>query len=104
MRTINLTTGEPLTLDGDLMTVLEALYKEISAKHELQSTFEDMAREATRKGKLSATDVARATIAGVKEGTFYILTHQNIRPSIEARFADIRESRAPTNMVPKAHA
>ena len=45
MRTINLTTGEPLTLDGDLMTVLEALYKEISAKHELQSTFEDMARE-----------------------------------------------------------
>ena len=45
MRTIKLTTGEPLTLDGDLLTVLEALYKEISAKHELNSTFEDMARE-----------------------------------------------------------
>jgi hypothetical protein len=45
MRTIKLTTGAPLTLDGDLLTVLEALYQEISAKHELQSTFEDMARE-----------------------------------------------------------
>ena len=45
MRTIKLTTGAALTLDGDLLAVLEALYKEISARHELQSTFEDMARE-----------------------------------------------------------
>jgi hypothetical protein len=45
MPTIKLTTGEPLMLDGDLLSVLETLYKEISAKHELQSTFEDMARE-----------------------------------------------------------
>ena len=47
MRTIKLTTGAPLHLDGDLMTVMEALYKEVSAKHELQSSFEDMAREIT---------------------------------------------------------
>ena len=45
MRTIQLTTGAALTLDGDLLSVLEALYKEISASHELRSTFEDMARE-----------------------------------------------------------
>ncbi|MGH9411434.1 MAG: hypothetical protein ACRD1V_18525 [Vicinamibacterales bacterium] len=45
MRSIRLTTGAALSLDGDLLTVLEALYKEISAKHELQSSFEDMARE-----------------------------------------------------------
>jgi hypothetical protein len=45
MRTIKLTTGAALTLDGDLLAVLEALYKEISARHELQSTFEDMNRE-----------------------------------------------------------
>jgi hypothetical protein len=45
MRTITMTTGAALTLDGDLLAVLEALYKEISANHELQSTFEDMARE-----------------------------------------------------------
>jgi hypothetical protein len=45
MRTIKLTTGASLTLDGDLLTVLESLYKEVSAKHELQSSFEDMAKE-----------------------------------------------------------
>ena len=45
MRRIKMTTGAGLSLDGDLLTVLEALYKEVSAKHELQSSFEDMARE-----------------------------------------------------------
>ena len=45
MRTIKLTTGATLALDGDLLTVLEALYKEISARDDLQSSFEDMARE-----------------------------------------------------------
>jgi Mg2+ and Co2+ transporter CorA len=45
MRTIKMTTGAELRLDGDLLSVLEALYKEVSARHELQSSFEDMARE-----------------------------------------------------------
>jgi hypothetical protein len=45
MRTIKLSTGAALALDGDLLSILEALYKEVSAKHELQSTFEDMVRE-----------------------------------------------------------
>lgn len=44
-RSIKLTTGASLALDGDLLTILETLYKEVSAKHELQSSFEDMARE-----------------------------------------------------------
>ena len=47
MRTIKMTTGASLAVDGDLLTVLEALYKEVSAKRELQSSFEDMAREIT---------------------------------------------------------
>jgi hypothetical protein len=45
MRTITLTTGAALTLDGDLLSVLETLYKEVSTRQDLQSTFEDMARE-----------------------------------------------------------
>ena len=45
MRTIKLTTGAALALDGDLLSVLETLYKEVSTRQELQSTFEDMARE-----------------------------------------------------------
>lgn len=45
MRSIKMTTGASLPLDGDLLTLLEKLYLEVSARHELQSTFEDMARE-----------------------------------------------------------
>jgi hypothetical protein len=45
MRTIKLTTGAEVPLDGDLLTLLEALYREITAKKELERTFEDTVRE-----------------------------------------------------------
>ena len=45
MRTIKLTTGVEVPLDGDLLTLLETLYKEITAKRELERTFEDTVRE-----------------------------------------------------------
>jgi hypothetical protein len=45
MRTIKLTTGAQVPLDGDLLTVLESLYKEITAKRELDRTFEDTVKE-----------------------------------------------------------
>ena len=45
MRTIKMTNGTQVTLDGDLLSVLEALYIEVTAKRELERTFEDMVRE-----------------------------------------------------------
>ena len=45
MRTIKMTHGAQVALDGDLLTVLEALYIEVTAKNELARTFEDMVRE-----------------------------------------------------------
>jgi hypothetical protein len=45
MRTIKLTTGTKISLDGDLLTVLETLYRELTAKQELERTFEDTVRE-----------------------------------------------------------
>jgi Zn-dependent M32 family carboxypeptidase len=45
MRTIKTTTGAPITLDGDLLAVMEALYQEVTARRELERTFEDMVRE-----------------------------------------------------------
>lgn len=45
MRTIKTTTGTPITLDGDLLAVMEALYQEVTAKHELERSFEDLVRE-----------------------------------------------------------
>jgi hypothetical protein len=45
MRTIKMTTGAHLPIDGDLLTVLETLYREITGKRELDRTFEDTMRE-----------------------------------------------------------
>ena len=45
MRTIKLTTGAEVPLDGDLLTVLENLYREMTANRELERTFEDTVRE-----------------------------------------------------------
>jgi hypothetical protein len=45
MRTITMTNGTNVTLDGDLLSVLESLYIEVTAKRELERTFEDMVRE-----------------------------------------------------------
>ena len=45
MRTIKTTTGVDITLDGDLLAIMEALYHEVTAKRELERTFEDMLKE-----------------------------------------------------------
>ncbi len=45
MRTIKMTTGARVPLDGDLLTLLETLYRELTARRELERTFEDTVRE-----------------------------------------------------------
>jgi phage gp29-like protein len=45
MRTIKTSSGAAITLDGDLLSVMEALYKEVTAKRELERSFEDMVKE-----------------------------------------------------------
>ena len=45
MRTIKTTTGASIMLDGDLLAVMETLYQEVTAKRELERSFEDMVKE-----------------------------------------------------------
>jgi hypothetical protein len=45
MRKIRTTTGADIPLDGDLLALIEALYKEVTVKRALNRTFEDMSRE-----------------------------------------------------------
>jgi hypothetical protein len=45
MRTIKTTGGTEIVLDGDLLAVMEALYHEVTAKRDLERSFEDMLRE-----------------------------------------------------------
>ena len=45
MRTIKTSTGAGIALDGDLLTVMETLFHEVTARRELERSFEDMTRE-----------------------------------------------------------
>ena len=45
MRTIKTISGAAITLDGDLLAIMEALYQEVTAKRELERSFEDMVKE-----------------------------------------------------------
>ena len=42
---MRLSTGALLELDGELLSVLEALYREVTLKRQLQVTFKDMMKE-----------------------------------------------------------
>ena len=44
-RTIKTTTGAEIPLDGDLLAIMEALYREVTARRDLERSFEDMVRE-----------------------------------------------------------
>jgi len=45
MRTIKTTTGSEVTLDGDLLAIMELLYREVTANRALERTFDDMVKE-----------------------------------------------------------
>jgi len=45
MRTIKTTTGVDIPLDGDLLAVVETLYREVTVKQSFNRSFEDMIRE-----------------------------------------------------------
>ena len=47
MKKVKMLTGHEIPLDGDLLYVLESLYREVTLKRELKVTFEDMMREIT---------------------------------------------------------
>jgi len=45
MRTIKTTSGTAIALDGDLLAIMEALYREVTAKRALDRSFEDLVKE-----------------------------------------------------------
>jgi hypothetical protein len=45
MRTIKTSTGADIPLDGDLLAIIETLFQEVTARRELERSYEDMMRE-----------------------------------------------------------
>jgi hypothetical protein len=60
MRTIKTTTGAEVALDGDLLAIMETLYREVTAKRELERSFEDMLKEITHLIDQMTEDERRA--------------------------------------------
>lgn len=63
MRTITTTTGAAIPLDGDLLAVMETLYREVTARRDLDRTFEDMVREIQHLIDQMTDDERRAYLA-----------------------------------------
>ena len=45
MKSIKTTTGAEIVLDGDILAIMETLYKEVTARKDLERSFEDMIKE-----------------------------------------------------------
>jgi hypothetical protein len=63
MRNINLSTGAPISLDGDILAILEALYLEITVKRNFERSFEDMIQEIRQLIEQMTDEERRAYLA-----------------------------------------
>ncbi len=63
MRSITTSTGAEIVLDGDLLAILEALYKEVTARKALERSFEDLVREIQHLIGQMSDEEARSYLA-----------------------------------------
>jgi hypothetical protein len=63
MRTIKTTSGLEISLDGDLLAVLETLFREVTAKRELERSYEDLTREINHLIEQMTPEEVRAYFA-----------------------------------------
>ena len=63
MRSITTNSGIALPLDGDLLAMLETLYKELNTRYALDHTFEDTVREIAHLLDQMTDDERRAYLA-----------------------------------------
>ena len=63
MRTIKTSTGATIHLDGDLLAILETLYREITVKRNFERSFEDMIQEIKQLIDQMTEDERRAYLA-----------------------------------------
>lgn len=63
MRTIKTSTNAAIGLDGDILAILETLYREITVKRNFERSFEDMIREIRHLIDQMSDDERRAYLA-----------------------------------------
>ena len=63
MRNIKMSTGAAISLDGDILAILEALYREITVKRNFERSFEDMIQEIRQLIDQMSDEERRAYLA-----------------------------------------
>lgn len=63
MRSIKTSTGAAIALDGDLLAILETLYREITVKRNFERSFEDMIQEIRHLIEQMSDEERRAYLA-----------------------------------------
>ena len=63
MRSIKTSTGATIDLDGDLLAILETLYREITVKRNFERSFEDMIQEIHQLIEQMSDEERRAYLA-----------------------------------------
>ena len=58
-----MTTGATINLDGDILAILEALYREITVKRNFERSFEDMIQEIRQLIDQMSDEERRAYLA-----------------------------------------
>jgi hypothetical protein len=89
MRTIKTSTGAEIALDGDLLAVMEALYREVTLKKDLGRTFEDMVREIQNVIEQMTDDERRQYLA---ESLFLnTVSYENEKLAAYMKKLDVKE-------------
>ena len=95
MRTIKTTTGANIDLDGDILSILETLYREITVKRNFERSFEDMIQEIRQLIEQMTDEERRAYLT---ESLFLnSVKYENDRAEALMRKLTNRNSRANPN-------
>jgi hypothetical protein len=89
MRTIKTTTGAEIALDGDLLAIMETLYREVTARRALARSFEDMVREINHLIAQMNEDERRSYLAE----SLFLNTVKYENDKLEAYMRKIEQSR-----------
>lgn len=94
MRTIKTSTGVTVSVDGDLLTIMEVLYHEVTARRDLERSFDDMHREiANLIAQMTASELRRY----LQEALFVnTITYENQRAAAYIRRVGGRQEKRKT--------
>ena len=92
MRRIKTSTGVTVMLDGDLLAIMEVLYHEVTARQELERSFDDMNKEiANLIGQMTAPELRKY----LQEALFVnTVTYENQRAAAYIRRVGVARGKA----------